>query len=150
MHVMVLGSGVIGVTTAWYLARRGAQVTVIDHRPEARAVCGGNPCQFHSIAVTSIELAPEECETASGGVRVQGTVREESSSQTHAFEVETCDNGEPGHREFPQDRFEFFVPTLTDPQTGQPYCLREGFAPCSMGADGSRGALLTGGNLQVK
>lgn len=35
MHVMVLGSGVIGVTTAWYLARRGAQVTVIDRRAEA-------------------------------------------------------------------------------------------------------------------
>lgn len=32
MHVMVLGGGVIGVTTAWYLARRGAQVTLIDRQ----------------------------------------------------------------------------------------------------------------------
>jgi D-amino-acid dehydrogenase len=30
MHVLVLGSGVIGVTTAYYLARAGHQVTVID------------------------------------------------------------------------------------------------------------------------
>ena len=35
MHVIVLGSGVIGTTTAWYLAQRGAQVTVIDRQPDA-------------------------------------------------------------------------------------------------------------------
>lgn len=33
MRVIVLGSGVIGVTTAWYLARRGASVTVLDRQP---------------------------------------------------------------------------------------------------------------------
>jgi D-amino-acid dehydrogenase len=35
MHVIVLGSGVIGTTTAWYLAQRGARVTVIDRQPGA-------------------------------------------------------------------------------------------------------------------
>src|SRR5690606_12059510 len=35
MHVIVLGSGVIGTTTAYYLARQGAQVTVLDRQPEA-------------------------------------------------------------------------------------------------------------------
>lgn len=35
MHVIVLGSGVIGTTTAWYLAQQGAQVTVIDRQPGA-------------------------------------------------------------------------------------------------------------------
>ncbi len=30
MHVIVMGGGVIGVTSAWYLARRGVKVTVID------------------------------------------------------------------------------------------------------------------------
>ncbi|MER2552965.1 MAG: D-amino acid dehydrogenase [Thauera sp.] len=35
MNVIVLGSGVIGTTTAWYLARRGARVTVIDRQPGA-------------------------------------------------------------------------------------------------------------------
>jgi D-amino-acid dehydrogenase len=35
MHVMILGSGVIGVTSAWYLARAGHQVTVIDRQPGA-------------------------------------------------------------------------------------------------------------------
>ncbi|MGD9870545.1 MAG: D-amino acid dehydrogenase [Thauera sp.] len=35
MHVIVLGSGVIGTTTAWYLAQQGARVTVIDRQPGA-------------------------------------------------------------------------------------------------------------------
>ncbi|MFT9016641.1 MAG: D-amino acid dehydrogenase [Acetobacter sp.] len=33
MHVIVLGAGVIGVTSAWYLARLGHEVTVIDRQP---------------------------------------------------------------------------------------------------------------------
>lgn len=33
MHVVILGSGVIGVTSAWYLAQAGYQVTVIDRQP---------------------------------------------------------------------------------------------------------------------
>ncbi len=35
MHVIVLGSGVIGTTTAYYLARAGARVTVLDRQPGA-------------------------------------------------------------------------------------------------------------------
>ena len=35
MRVLVLGSGVIGVTSAWYLARAGMQVTVLDRQPAA-------------------------------------------------------------------------------------------------------------------
>ncbi len=35
MHVIVLGAGVIGVTTAYYLARAGAQVTVVDRHEGA-------------------------------------------------------------------------------------------------------------------
>ncbi len=34
MKVLVLGSGVIGVTSAWYLNRAGHEVTVIDRQPE--------------------------------------------------------------------------------------------------------------------
>lgn len=33
MRVVVLGAGVIGVTSAWYLARAGHEVTVIDRQP---------------------------------------------------------------------------------------------------------------------
>src|SRR5688572_732611 len=33
MHIAVLGGGIIGVSTAWYLAQRGARVTVIDRQP---------------------------------------------------------------------------------------------------------------------
>ena len=34
MKVLVLGSGVIGVTTAYYLARSGHEVTVVDRQPK--------------------------------------------------------------------------------------------------------------------
>jgi D-amino-acid dehydrogenase len=33
VKVLILGSGVIGVTSAWYLARAGHEVTVIDRQP---------------------------------------------------------------------------------------------------------------------
>ncbi|MDN2584168.1 D-amino acid dehydrogenase [Aquibium sp. ELW1220] len=33
MRVLILGSGVIGVTSAWYLAQAGHEVTVIDRQP---------------------------------------------------------------------------------------------------------------------
>ncbi|HEY5799305.1 MAG TPA: FAD-dependent oxidoreductase, partial [Burkholderiaceae bacterium] len=35
MKVIVLGSGVIGTTSAYYLARAGHEVTVIDRQPQA-------------------------------------------------------------------------------------------------------------------
>ena len=33
MKVLVLGAGVIGTTTAYYLARAGHEVTVVDRQP---------------------------------------------------------------------------------------------------------------------
>lgn len=35
MHVMVLGAGITGVTTAWYLKQAGFEVSVIDRQPQA-------------------------------------------------------------------------------------------------------------------
>ena len=35
MKVIVLGAGVVGVTAAWYLAKEGHEVTVIDRQPAA-------------------------------------------------------------------------------------------------------------------
>ena len=35
MRVLVLGSGVIGVTSAYYLARAGFDVVVVDRQPAA-------------------------------------------------------------------------------------------------------------------
>jgi D-amino-acid dehydrogenase len=35
MHVVVLGAGVVGTTTAWYLAKSGHEVTVVDRQPAA-------------------------------------------------------------------------------------------------------------------
>src|SRR5258706_13583507 len=33
MKILVLGAGVVGVTSAWYLSKAGHDVTVIDRRP---------------------------------------------------------------------------------------------------------------------
>ncbi|MFZ4406439.1 MAG: D-amino acid dehydrogenase [Paracraurococcus sp.] len=33
MRIVILGSGVVGVTTAWYLSKAGHQVTVLDRQP---------------------------------------------------------------------------------------------------------------------
>ena len=35
MKVLVLGAGVVGVTSAWYLAEDGHEVTVVDRQPGA-------------------------------------------------------------------------------------------------------------------
>lgn len=35
MRILVLGAGVVGITSAWYLARAGHQVTVVDRQPAA-------------------------------------------------------------------------------------------------------------------
>ena len=35
MHVMILGGGVVGVTSAYYLAKAGHRVTVIERQPGA-------------------------------------------------------------------------------------------------------------------
>ncbi|ONG50234.1 D-amino acid dehydrogenase small subunit [Pseudoroseomonas deserti] len=47
MHICVLGGGVIGVTTAWSLARRGCQVTLLEAGPElARGASQANGAQL--------------------------------------------------------------------------------------------------------
>ncbi len=33
MRIVILGAGVIGVTSAWYLAQAGHEVEVIDRQP---------------------------------------------------------------------------------------------------------------------
>ena len=37
MHVVVMGAGVVGVTTAWYLRQQGHDVTVIDRQAKPAA-----------------------------------------------------------------------------------------------------------------
>jgi D-amino-acid dehydrogenase len=35
MHVVILGAGIIGVSTAWHLLQRGHEVTVVERQPDA-------------------------------------------------------------------------------------------------------------------
>ncbi len=58
MHVVVLGAGVIGVTTAYYLSERGHEVTVVDRASEvASGASGGNGGQL-SYSFTDAMASP--------------------------------------------------------------------------------------------
>ena len=35
MHIVVMGAGVVGITTAWFLQQQGHQVTVVDRQAQA-------------------------------------------------------------------------------------------------------------------
>ena len=53
MKIIVLGAGVIGVTSAWYLSRAGHEVTVIDRQPgpalETSFANGGQVSASHAV-----------------------------------------------------------------------------------------------------
>lgn len=50
MRVIVLGSGVIGVASAYYLAKQGATVTVLDRQPgPAEETSFGNAGQISPV-----------------------------------------------------------------------------------------------------
>src|SRR5256885_591968 len=53
MHVAVLGAGVIGVTSAWYLAQAGHEVTVVDRHAQA-----GEETSFANGGRNSVSRAP--------------------------------------------------------------------------------------------
>ncbi len=58
MHVVVLGAGVVGVTTAYYLVERGHTVTVVDQADEvASGASGGNGGQL-SYSFTDAMASP--------------------------------------------------------------------------------------------
>jgi len=58
MHVVVLGAGVVGVTTAYYLSERGHSVTVVDRADSvASAASGGNGGQL-SYSFTDAMASP--------------------------------------------------------------------------------------------
>ena len=52
MRVLVLGAGVVGTTSAWYLARAGHEVTVVDRQPVA-----GNETSFANGGQISVSHA---------------------------------------------------------------------------------------------
>ena len=58
MHVVVLGAGVVGITTAYYLAERGHTITVVDQADEvASGASGGNGGQL-SYSFTDAMAGP--------------------------------------------------------------------------------------------
>lgn len=46
MKVLILGSGVVGVTSTWYLAKAGHEVTVVDRCADAEETSAGNAGQI--------------------------------------------------------------------------------------------------------
>ena len=59
-HILIIGGGVIGLSTAYYCARRGHRVTLIDRNPEQRDGCSfGNagmvvPSHFVPLAAPGV------------------------------------------------------------------------------------------------
>jgi len=62
MKILILGSGIIGVTTAYYLSARGHEVTVIDRQPGSAEECsyanGGQLSFSHVEPWASPDLFP--------------------------------------------------------------------------------------------
>ena len=52
MRVLVLGAGVVGVASAWFLSRLGFEVSVVDRQNEPAAETNS------SIATTPIVIRP--------------------------------------------------------------------------------------------
>lgn len=57
MRVVILGSGVVGVTSAWYLSQAGHDVTVIDREP--------GPA-LETSAANAGQISPRLCSTMGG------------------------------------------------------------------------------------
>lgn len=63
MNVVVLGAGVTGTATAWYLAQAGHQVTVIDRQPDAGLETsfanGGQISACHAVPWANPDVIPK-------------------------------------------------------------------------------------------
>lgn len=58
MHIVVLGAGVIGVTTAYYLSERGHRVTVVDRAAEIASGASGDNGGQLSYSFTDAMASP--------------------------------------------------------------------------------------------
>lgn len=58
MRILVLGAGVIGTTTAWYLAAAGHEVAVIDRQPAAGMETSRGSLGLHSVSHPEPWAAP--------------------------------------------------------------------------------------------
>lgn len=53
---IVLGAGMVGVSVAWHLARRGHDVTLVDRREPGRETSFGNAGIIQREAVRPVSL----------------------------------------------------------------------------------------------
>jgi glycine/D-amino acid oxidase-like deaminating enzyme len=57
MHVVICGAGVIGASVAYFLACRGAKVTIVERVAPACAASGKSGGSSHSIGATARRLS---------------------------------------------------------------------------------------------
>ena len=69
MRVVICGGGVIGSCTAYFLVRRGIDVTVVE-RTKVAAAASGNPCM--GLSLSSAKFATRYLSTCSGWFDVRG------------------------------------------------------------------------------
>ena len=56
MQVIVVGAGVVGLCTAWHLARQGAEVTMLDHGEPGGGASSGNAGAISAGSVAPLAM----------------------------------------------------------------------------------------------
>lgn len=86
MRVVILGSGVVGVASAWYLNQAGHEVTVIDREPGAALeTSAANAGQISRICCT---VGGTRCAFKSDQMDVPAPCAAGGSSRRYAVSVE--------------------------------------------------------------
>ena len=96
MKVLVLGAGVIGVTTSYYLAKAGFEVTVIDRQPGAGLETSfGNagevsPGSLNIAAISSARCALKPASPMTSAARARCNCSASSRSSTAPQAISKC------------------------------------------------------------
>jgi sarcosine oxidase subunit beta len=165
MDVVVVGGGIVGVASAYYLAERGADVTLLEKASlgsgSTDRAAGGIRAQF-STAV-SIELSKRSIEVwerfeeefgvdieyrRPGYMYVART--EETADRLRSAIPFQNDHGVPSEFLTPEEATEYVPGLRTGAYVGTAYCPTDGFADPHLGLQGfSRGAAEAGTDIRT-
>jgi sarcosine oxidase subunit beta len=165
MDAVVVGGGIVGVASAYYLAERGADVTLLEKASlgsgSTDRAAGGIRAQFSTR--TSIELSKRSIEVWERFEETFGTdieyrrpgymyvARTESTAdrlrETVPFQN---DHGVPSEFLDPETAAEYVPGLRTEAYVGTAYCPTDGFADPHLGLQGfARGATAAGADVRT-
>jgi sarcosine oxidase subunit beta len=165
MDAVVVGGGIVGVASAYYLAERGADVTLLEKASlgsgSTDRAAGGIRAQFSTTP--SIELSKRSIEVWERFEETFGTdieyrrpgymyvARTESTAdrlrETVPFQN---DHGVPSEFLDPETAAEYVPGLRTEAYVGTAYCPTDGFADPHLGLQGfARGATAAGADVRT-